>query len=298
MAKMFSLVLVLATLVTGIIWAMEKWVWSKKRQQKMAEVNAQTHGLDDNAKAKLMAQPWWIENSVSIFPIIAIVMIVRSFVFEPFQIPSGSMMPTLLIGDFIVVEKYAYGVKDPVWGKTLLDTGKPKRGDVAVFKYPLDPELDYIKRVVGLPGDIVRYDENKRICIQVKGSNECQFVGVADVHESQFMQDGLPLLQAKETLGSVKHDILINRMRQDPISRYQPRANVNEWIVPEGHYFMMGDNRDNSADSRFWGFVPEADLVGKAVGIWISFERERSEESILPAWIPSGVRFERIGGIN
>lgn len=298
MAKMFSLILVLVTVITGIIWVMEKLVWSKKRKQTLAAVEAQTNGLDDNIKAKVAVQPWWIENSVSIFPVIAFVLILRSFLFEPFQIPSGSMMPTLLIGDFIVVEKYAYGLKDPVWGTQLVETGKPKRGDVVVFKYPLDPDIDYIKRVVGLPGDIVRYDENKRICIQPKGTDQCQLVGISEVKESQFIQGGFPLIQATEQLGDVEHQILINRFNQDAVAQYQPRPGVSEWVVPEGEYFMMGDNRDNSADSRYWGFVPEANLVGKAVGIWISFERERSEESMLPSWIPSGVRFERIGGIN
>ncbi|MBF4245827.1 signal peptidase I [Vibrio anguillarum] len=298
MANTFSLILVIVTLVTGIVWVLEKLVWAKKRQQKMAAIEAQTNGLDDKLSAKISAQPWWIENSVSIFPVIAFVLVLRSFVYEPFQIPSGSMMPTLLVGDFILVEKYAYGLKDPVWRTQLVETGKPERGDVVVFKYPPQPSIDYIKRVVGMPGDTVRYSSNKDICIQAQGSTECKQVKLSNVEESEFNQNGIPLIQVNEKLGQVEHQILINPLRRDRVDAYQPRHGVNEWVVPQGQYFVMGDNRDNSADSRYWGFVPEANLVGKAVGIWISFEFERGADSVLPSWIPTGVRFNRIGGIN
>ena len=298
MANKFSLFLVLLTLVTGIVWALEKFVWAKKRQQKLADVEAQTNGLDAETSAKVTAQPWWVENSVSIFPVIAFVLILRSFIYEPFQIPSGSMMPTLLVGDFILVEKYAYGLKDPVWRTQLVETGKPERGDSIVFKYPLDPDVDFIKRVVGLPGDIIRYSSRKEICIQAKGTSSCKPVKLSNVEESQFIQDGVPLIQLNEQLGDVEHQILVNPLRRNRVQSYQPRPGVNEWVVPEGQYFVMGDNRDNSKDSRFWGFVPEANLVGKAVAIWISFEFERGSDSILPTWIPTGVRFNRIGGIH
>ncbi|GAB2636655.1 signal peptidase I [Vibrio panuliri] len=298
MANTFSLILVLVTLVTGVVWALEKLVFAKKRQLKLAEVEAQTNGLDAAAVAKIKAQPWWIENSVSIFPVIAFVLVLRSFVYEPFQIPSGSMMPTLLVGDFILVEKYAYGLKDPVWRTQLVETGKPERGDIVVFKYPPQPSIDYIKRVVGLPGDIVRYSQDKQVCIQKTGENSCKPVKLFNVEESPFVQNGVPMMQLNEQLGAQEHQILINPLRRDRIEAYQPRPGVNEWVVPKGHYFVMGDNRDNSADSRYWGFVPEANLVGKAVGIWISFEFDRSDDSILPTWIPTGVRFNRIGGIN
>lgn len=298
MANTFSLILVIVTLVTGIVWTMEKFVWAKKRRLKLAEVESQTNGLDVKLADKIHPQPWWVENSVSIFPVIAFVLILRSFIYEPFQIPSGSMMPTLLVGDFILVEKYAYGLKDPVWHKQLVDTGKPERGDIIVFKYPLNPSVDYIKRVVGLPGDIVRYSEGKQICIQNKGEQGCQTVKQFNGRESEFVQNGVPLIQMEEKLGQVDHQILINPLRRDSVAHYQPRPGVNEWVVPEGHYFVMGDNRDNSADSRYWGFVPEENLVGKAVGIWISFEFDRDADSVLPSWIPTGVRFSRIGGIN
>ncbi|WP_038174251.1 signal peptidase I [Vibrio pacinii] len=298
MANTFSLILVIVTLVTGIVWVLEKLVFAKKRQAKLAEVEAQTHGLDAATLNKVKNQPWWIENSVSIFPVIAAVLVLRSFIYEPFQIPSGSMMPTLLVGDFILVEKYAYGLKDPVWRTQLVETGKPERGDVVVFKYPPQPNIDYIKRVVGLPGDTVRYNSKKEICIQSAGESRCSDVKLSNVEESPFIQNGIPLIQLDEKLGDVGHQILVNPLRRDRVELYQPRNGVNEWVVPQGEYFVMGDNRDNSADSRYWGFVPEANLVGKAVGIWISFEFERGDDSVLPSWIPTGVRFNRIGGIN
>ncbi|EPN7877410.1 signal peptidase I [Vibrio vulnificus] len=299
MANTFSLILVIVTLITGVVWLLEKLVWAKKRQQKVAEIESQTvNGLDAQTLAKAKMQPWWVENSVSIFPVIAFVLVLRSFIYEPFQIPSGSMMPTLLVGDFILVEKYAYGLKDPVWRTQLVETGKPERGDIVVFKYPPSPNIDYIKRVVGLPGDTVRYNRQKEICIQPKGESVCHMAIRNNVVESEFIQDGINLTQTDEQLGEVKHQILVNPLRQDRVEAYAPRAGVSEWVVPQGQYFVMGDNRDNSADSRYWGFVPEANLVGKAVAIWISFEFDRGSDSMLPSWIPTGVRFNRIGGIH
>ena len=250
--------------------------------------------------------PVWIEQTGGVFPVIALVLILRSFIFEPFQIPSGSMMPTLLVGDFILVEKFAYGLKDPVTNTKFLETGEPKRGDVVVFKYPLDTRVDYIKRVVGMPGDRVIY-RNKELMIRPKCDEQegktCPGFQKLDVkfeQRGEFSQMGIPLDRYTEQLGDVSHETLRNPLMPDLVDRYyrQPGTYPDEWVVPEGHYFVMGDNRDNSTDSRFWGFVPEQNLVGKAVAIWISFEFEREEGSSLPSWVPTGVRFNRIGGIK
>ncbi len=300
MAHTFSLILVIVTLVTGIVWVLEKLVWSKKRAVKVAQVRAKAGELSDDVAAKVGAQPWLVENCVSIFPVIAFVLVLRSFLYEPFQIPSGSMMPTLLVGDFILVEKYAYGIKDPVFRSQLVETGKPQRGDIVVFKYPEDPRIDYIKRVIGVPGDTVRY-ENKEICIQSGDDSSCKKIARSEGAESEFQQgdsSNTTLMQYDEKLGEVGYQTLVNPYRYDRVSAYQPRSGVNEWVVPKGHYFVMGDNRDNSKDSRFWGFVPEQNLVGKAVAIWISFEFERSADSVLPSWVPTNVRFNRVGGIE
>ncbi|BDY96639.1 hypothetical protein MUTS15_52960 [Escherichia coli] len=159
MANMFALILVIATLVTGILWCVDKFFFAPKRRERQAAAQAAAGDSLDKATLKKVApKPGWLETGASVFPVLAIVLIVRSFIYEPFQIPSGSMMPTLLIGDFILVEKFAYGIKDPIYQKTLIETGHPKRGDIVVFKYPEDPKLDYIKRAVGLPGDKVTYD--------------------------------------------------------------------------------------------------------------------------------------------
>lgn len=294
MANTFSLILVLVTLVTGVIWALDKYRWQAQRK---AKTQASTTEQTSTQTAPQPQASWLVENAVSMFPVLFVVLVLRSFLYEPFQIPSGSMMPTLLIGDFILVEKYAYGIKDPVWRNELIATGKPQRGDVAVFKYPLDPRIDYIKRVVGLPGDVVSY-RNKQLCIQTPEQTQCQVVALSKMAESEFIQNRVPLLQLDEALTPRGHQILVHPQRSDDVRQYQPRPMVNEWVVPEGHYFMLGDNRDNSADSRFWGFVPEANLVGKAVAIWISFEFEREADSWLPSWIPTNVRFNRIGSIH
>lgn len=300
MANLFSIFLVIVTLITGIIWTLDRFRWKKERFAKLEQVQSQAETpLDQKTVEKITAQPSWVENTASIFPVIAFVLVLRSFIFEPFQIPSGSMMPTLLVGDFIAVEKYAYGIKDPVFQTTLVETGHPKRGDIVVFKYPLNPSIDYIKRTVGLPGDTVRYDpQNKQISLKRAGENNFEVVAQTQETESPFLQDGVAQLAYQEQLGDVSHAILKTTTRYDMVEQYQPRPGQNEWVVPQGHYFMMGDNRDNSADSRFWGFVPEENLVGKAVAIWISFEFERDASSILPSWIPTGVRFNRIGGLT
>ena len=252
-----------------------------------------------------MPLPYIVDTSQQIFPVIALVLVLRSFLYEPFQIPSGSMMPTLLVGDFILVEKYAYGLKDPVFRHKFLETGSPERGDVVVFKYPKNPRQDYIKRVVGLPGDTVIY-RSKEIFVIPACEQQVDCSAEQKIEQSlvgNYEYEGKPttLRLYTEKLGEVQHNILRNPYKVDDITDYEPYQKgtaVNEWKVPEGHYFVMGDNRDNSLDGRFWGFVPDENLVGKAVAIWISFEFERPEDSWLPGWVPTDVRFSRVGGIE
>ncbi|WP_413110975.1 signal peptidase I [Thaumasiovibrio sp. DFM-14] len=300
MANMFSLLLVLLTLGTGVIWALDKFVWAPRRQLKVqAAVEAAGGEIDAKAAASIATQPSWVENASSTFPVIAFVLVLRSFIYEPFQIPSGSMMPTLLVGDFILVEKFSYGLRDPVFRHKFIETGEPERGDVAVFKYPPQPNIDYIKRVIALPGDRVRYSPNKQLCVQPQGTTTCQRVVLSEMVDSEFVEGRTRLVQFNEQLAEdFEHQILVNPIKRDRVMAYQPNPGRGDWVVPEGHYFVMGDNRDNSADSRYWGFVPEQNLVGKAVAIWISFEFDRGADSVLPSWIPTGVRFNRIGGIK
>ena len=261
MATYFSLILVIVTFVSGIIWALDKFIWAKARAEKVALATSQAE-LPAEAIAKLGQESIIVENAKSIFPVIAAVMILRSFIYEPFQIPSGSMMPTLLVGDFILVEKFAYGIKDPVLRKTIVETGKPVRGDVAVFKYPPQPTIDYIKRVVALPGDEVFYDRRtKNVYLNgeiVAQEAEGPYTGFHD----DISPQGLNLKM--EALGEDRepHMMLTH-------NGYDNRFEHVKLTVPEGHYFVMGDNRDHSADSRVWGLVPERNLVGEAKFIWM-----------------------------
>ncbi len=287
MAGYFSIILVVLTLISGLLWLLDALVFKPKRTA--ADV-----------------QPYWAETAQSIFPLIAIITFFRSFLYEPFQIPSGSMMPTLLVGDFILVEKYAYDVKDPVWRTTLIETGKPQRGDVVVFKYPQDPTIDYIKRVIGVPGDRVIY-RNKQLFIQkacdATAGKTCpglEPLAQEFKAEGEFFDGVFPQKRLTETSAEVSHDILITPNDQEPIQHYfsRPGSPVDEFVVPEGNYFVMGDNRDNSADGRFFGFVPEQNLVGKAVFKWMSFEFSEDPNSRLPSFVPVGIRFERLGSIH
>ncbi|UVK78215.1 MAG: signal peptidase I [Sodalis sp. Fse] len=320
MANIFALILAIATFITGILWCLDRFTLMLARRRFQAESpSKRMHG----AVVTAIHKSGWIETCALIFPVLLLVFVVRSFIFEPFQIPSGSMMPTLLVGDFILVKKFAYGIKDPITQTTFIKTGHPKHGDVVVFKYPPDPRLDYIKRVVGLPGDRVSYDPlAKRVTVQpgcIDGQNcaTVQSITYSNIASSDFVQifnytgsDGdssdflqippcrqfygsLRLEQRKELLGNMVHNILIVPGKQDSFEIYyqQPGRSLAEWVVPPGEYFMMGDNRDNSADSRYWGFVPEKNLVGKATVIWMSFDKQEGQ------W-PTGVRLNRIGGIH
>ncbi|MEM5504517.1 signal peptidase I [Shewanella frigidimarina] len=304
MAAYFSLILVLVTLVSGLVWLIDVVFFAPKRRESLLAAQANSAQLSADAIDKIIREPVLVETAHSIFPVIAFVMILRSFIYEPFQIPSGSMMPTLLVGDFILVEKFSYGLRDPVWRSKLVETGEPERGDVFVFKYPENPKIDYIKRVVGLPGDKIFY-RNKQLMIQEACTNEtdcpaAHTIEHVEINRGEFSQNDVPLIRLSEQLGDVEHDILINPTRPDFRQHFYPQAGLpaGEFVVPKGMYFAMGDNRDNSTDSRFWGFVPEENLVGKAVAIWISFEFDRKPSDMLPTWIPTGVRFDRVGGIH
>lgn len=305
MANTFALILVIVTLVTGLVWLFDKFVLIRNRQANVQKAQAALNQpLSESAIADLMKEPGWVEQCKGIFPVIAVVLVLRSFLYEPFQIPSGSMMPTLLDGDFILVNKFDYGLKDPVTNKTLIETGHPHRGDVVVFKYPVDPRIDYIKRVIGLPGDKVIFHDKElyiqQACHAQKPCPQPEKVQANFVVSGEYFQLGMPLTEYKEQLPGKTHEILRNTYLPDRVEYYyqQPGQSVGEWVVPEGHYFVMGDNRDNSQDGRFWGFVPERNLVGRAVAIWMSFDFDHPQDSVLPHWVPTGVRFNRIGSIQ
>jgi len=261
MANYFSIFLVVMTLITGLIWLIDAKFFAPQRAEE---------GVQD--------LPGLVDNAQQFFPIFAVVMVFRSFIYEPFQIPSGSMMPTLLVGDFILVEKFSYGIKDPVWRSKLIETGEPKRGDVAVFKFPDEHNnTDFIKRIVGLPGETVIYRDKQvfiRPACPTKQNCQPEFaIDISENERSQFEQNRVKLVQSVEQLGEEKHEILRHPFLGASNASFFGKS--NEWKVPAGNYFVLGDNRDNSRDSRFWGFVGEEHLVGKAVAIWISFEFER-----------------------
>ncbi|PKG39411.1 signal peptidase I [Psychromonas sp. Urea-02u-13] len=306
MANTFALILVILTFVTGIVWVIDKFKWGPARNAaRQAAQDKAEIGLDEDTLAKIHPENVVIENARSLFPVIAVVFILRSFLYEPFQIPSGSMMPTLLIGDFILVEKFSYGVKEPIWQNTLIPVSLPKRGDVAVFKYPEDQRVDFIKRVIGLPGDRVVYKDKQLYLIPACEKAECGTYKALDMQslgEQDFKDEAATMQVYSEVLGDVAHKIIVNPNRRDHTAYYYQQDDVKtyayEWVVPKGNYFVMGDNRDNSKDSRYWGFVPEQNLVGKAVATWISFEFYRDVDGLLPTWVPSSVRFDRIGSIK
>ena len=233
----FAAILMAATFFTGLIWTLDKLVWGKKNPGKKQNVI--------------------IEYSKSFFPILLLVFVIRTFIVEPFKIPSGSMMPTLIAGDFIAVNKFSYGLRLPVFNIQLVPVGLPQRGEVFVFHYPVDPSIDYIKRVIGLPGDDIRY-ENKQLTINGEMIEQF-FVGqyLYNINDYQIATADEYLVKHNDT----EHSILLHDL---------PDRDFH-FKVPEGHYLAIGDNRDNSSDSRVWGFVPEEYLVGKAWVIWLNF---------------------------
>lgn len=250
----FALILMILLLVSGAVWVADT-AWLRKQRP---------------ADAK---DPWWVEYGASFFPVILIVFVLRSFLFEPFKIPSGSMIPTLQVGDFILVNKYTYGIRLPVFNVKLIEMHSPQRGDVMVFRYPEDPSLDYIKRVVAVPGDKISY-QNKRLSIN---GTPVPTVRQNDyLHPERLHYSG----QYSETIGSTSYQTLNDDEAPPYINgaiQFPGRENCSYnssgviCIVPPGHYFVLGDNRDNSRDSRYWGFVPEENIVGKAFFIWLNF---------------------------
>lgn len=314
MAVYFSIILVALTFFTGIVWTIDKLYLAPRRQLKLNSIqNNQKVEICEDIKKKLAEPSPFVDTCVEIFPVITFVLILRSFLYEPFQIPSGSMMPTLLDGDFILVNKYNYGLRDPIVRHKFIANGLPERGDVVVFKYPIDPNIDFIKRVVGLPGDRIIY-RNKALYIKKAcQENELQCSDFKPVittfkNNNEYTINQQALARYSSDMAKKRHDILINDKINHSNSLYcrdaglnpcrQEGAKQDEFLVPKGHYFVMGDNRDHSSDSRFWGFVLEDNLVGEAVAIWMSFEFERTESDFLPHWIPTSVRFNRIGRIQ
>ena len=284
----FSLLLFLATVVTGVYWLAERFYFlperhkavdaleeaTAKRQAELAKMGITQVDRDTGeAQTRLIMQPWWLDWTAGLFPVIIVVFLLRSFLFEPFKIPSGSMIPTLLINDLILVNKFHYGVRLPVINLKVLNNNSPQRGDVMVFRYPPKPSLDYIKRVVGVPGDEVAY-LNKKLTINGKPASK---TALPDFFDEDTLRYGK---QFEEVNGTKKYRLLNDDDRPAFIAGTEDYPNKqncrysSEGVVckvPDGHYFMMGDNRDNSLDSRYWGFVPEKNIVGKAFFVWMNF---------------------------
>ncbi|MHA6573395.1 signal peptidase I [Pseudomonas yamanorum] len=266
MSLNFPLLLVIAVAVCGLLALLDLMFFAPRRRAAIASYQGSVSQPDVAVVEKLNKEPMLVEYGKSFFPVLFIVLVLRSFLVEPFQIPSGSMKPTLDVGDFILVNKFSYGIRLPVIDKKVIEIGDPQRGDVMVFRYPSDPNVNYIKRVVGLPGDVIRYTSDKRLFVNGESvaekliGSEPNTLGSAELYQ--------------EKLGAVEHEI------RKEMSRYRSPPD-NQWTVPAGHYFMMGDNRDNSNDSRYWddpniskellGMVPDQNIVGKAFAVWMSW---------------------------
>jgi signal peptidase I len=289
----FSAVLLAITVLTGAAWALDALLLRGRRA-----AAARAAGKDLSA----LAEPGTIDYARSFFPVALVVLLLRSFVFEPFRIPSDSMMPTLLDGDFIIVNKYAYGLRLPVINRKVIPIGEPQRGDVVVFRYPVDPSTNFIKRLVGLPGDRVEVHDN---LILINGKPVPFYVGRERYNDGCYVNMSL----AHETLGTRPHEVIFCPVALDrqPVLPGCKRSGVRGYVcgdedapggmrappfvgvVPPGHYLMMGDNRDNSDDGRMWGYVPEENLVGKATRIWFNWDLGRSGG---PLWSRIGTRIQ------
>lgn len=298
--NMFALILVTALFITGVLWLYDFKFKRPLRLKNCEALEASDPTFDKKRRKELMEPSGFLGQLGSLFPIVLIVFVIRSFVIEPFRIPSGSMMPTLFAGDFIAVTKYSMGIRNPLTNEIWINTGTPMLGDVIVFKYPEDPATDYIKRVIGVPGDEITY-ANKRVYVRhgSEAPKAYELTQKGTYTEESFTAFEKYLIY-DENLDGVHHEIMVNPLAPD-FSQYYYRDSgrmTGTWIVPEDHYFVLGDNRDNSRDSRFWGFVPMDYVIGKTVGIWLSLEFDNNSDSVLPSWVPSRIRFERIGGIQ
>jgi signal peptidase I len=284
----FALILFVLMILTGIVWFLDVFYLAKQRRKiadaALAEFDSRNARLKSEGvkleadtradiEANLMRQPTWVEYSGSFFPVIALVFFLRSFLYEPFKIPSSSMVPTLLVGDLILVNKFTYGIRLPILNKKVINIGDPQRGDVMVFKFPRDISIDYIKRVVGVPGDKIVYN-NKKLTVNGKPLSYQALPDYLDEKNLNYSK------QFTEDLTGVQHKIL-----NDETAPTITLAGVEDFpgkemctynqdgfacTVPEGNYFMMGDNRDNSSDGRYWGFVPNKNIVGKAFFVWMN----------------------------
>jgi signal peptidase I len=285
----FSLLLFILTLFTMGYWLAEHFIFLPRRRAAAAALTSadnarraelqrqgipQVDGNIDEARQRVLAQPWWLDWTAGLFPVILIVFLLRSFLFEPFKIPSGSMIPTLEIGDLILVNKFHYGVRLPVINKKIIPLNDPQRGDVMVFRYPVDPSIDFIKRVVGVPGDEISYI-NQKLYVNGKQAPLTQLDDYYDEDRRTYSR------RFDEQLGNVKHSLLVDPQLPSSYggrARHFPYSENCHYTfegvtckVPAGHYFMMGDNRDNSEDSRYWGFVPDENIVGRAFFVWMNF---------------------------
>jgi len=283
----FSLLLFILTVVTLAYWLAERFHFqparasaaaqllandAKRRETLASQGIARVDGDVESARQQILQQPWWLDWTAGLFPVILAVFFLRSFLFEPFKIPSGSMVPTLLVGDLILVNKFHYGVRLPVLNKKIVSNNEVKRGDVMVFRFPEDTSIDFIKRVAGIPGDEVSYLNQK---LYINGQ-----LAPTQPQGDYYDEDGITYRpRFLEKLGEQDHQILVNPQRPQLFRpdnfpyldncKYSPEGVTCK--VPAGHYFMLGDNRDNSRDSRFWGFVPDENIVGKAFFVWMNF---------------------------
>jgi signal peptidase I len=296
----FALLLLLATAVSGVYWLAEQWIYLPRRRAAVLELDAQhAKRLDDlkaqgitvadneaefhRSREEILRQPWWMDWTAGLFPVIAAVFFLRSFLFEPFKIPSGSMIPTLHVGDLILVNKFHYGIRLPVINHQLTSGTPVKRGDVMVFRYPPKPSLDYIKRVVGVPGDKIAY-LNKMLTINGQPVSKVavpEFFDADNMRYSKQFEEDMPIGSTPAEMSELRRHRLLNDDKTpnfvSGIDDFSFKENCTysveglECTVPAGHYFMMGDNRDNSLDSRYWGFVPDKNIVGKAFFVWMNF---------------------------